>query len=210
MAELGGWVNFGRKPTMVPSPRLAQGADGILEQQLHSLRLETPQVHIRAIRGGVLIEERWLPIRFPQPRTSFALHLLVCKGLRYRLCDLLRFGDQRFDAGVPVNLHRTRKVGNGIGLKSHAAHPVLLALHQGGAGAAERIKHGVARLDAESIQVVLHQVRREGQDESIPMMHGAVFRPQLVFAAGCRGGNGGIGLGPKHGVSAVLGWLGGL
>ncbi len=92
----------------------------------------------------------------------------------------------------PLHLGAGGEMGDGVGLDADAGYTQLLALDQGGAGAAERIEHGAGRVEPEPLHERANQMWRERQHEAVPFVDSTVLRLELVdVSIGCpRSGSG--------------------
>ena len=70
-------------------------------------------------------------------------------------------GDKRVGINAPIQLGAAREPGHRIALDPDARDAELLALNQRCPGATERIQYPLPRIDAERVEVVAHEVRRE-------------------------------------------------
>jgi hypothetical protein len=69
-----------------------------------------------------------------------------------------------------------------VSLDAKTRNTELLTFDQDGACSAEGIKHTMLRTYAEPLQILPHQVRREGQHEPILRVDRSIFRVELVFS----------------------------
>src|SRR5579885_2162351 len=88
--------------------------------------------------------------------------------------------NQPVGIGCPVGLHPTGKISHRIRLDPGARDSEFLGLDEHCAGAAEGIENAIARAETEARQILTDEVRREGENEPIPFVYGAIFRVELI------------------------------
>src|SRR3990172_4623145 len=87
---------------------------------------------------------------------------------------------------IPVNLDLTGETSHGVGFNSDAWYAEFLAFDQCGASPTERIKNIVRGSKPEPLDVFAHQVWRERQYESIPIVCRSILGPKFVpVSVGC-------------------------
>src|SRR5688500_2331426 len=84
---------------------------------------------------------------------------------------------------VPVHFYLTGEVGHRVGLDPHAGHAELLAFDHHGAGATEGVQHALPGAYPEPPRIVADEMRREREDEAVPVVDGTVLGRQLVDGA---------------------------
>lgn len=101
------------------------------------------------------------------------------------LCQL----QQQVWIDTPVGLDRAGEMWKRVGLQTNANHASQFCFHDRGASAAERIQHCAARRQIKLRKILSHQMRRIRKNEAIPVVEGAVLRPDRVFrSVGWAGG----------------------
>ncbi len=107
---------------------------------------------------------------------------------------LSRHGGRRLGRGAqggrvhrPVRLGAASQVRHRVHLKADRGAALLHRLYNGGSGATKRVEHGFARLYAEAGKVVADQMRRESEDEAIPVVDSAVPRREAIGSARAAG-----------------------
>ncbi len=144
------------------------GADRVLQEQTQLVGRQRPQSADRLAGGS---EEG----RFAEVIESLAFPLID------RPCgDGSGVADQRVGIDAPVQLGAARVPGNRVALDPDARNAEFLALDQRGSGAAEGIQHSLSDIHIERFEKVAHEVRREREDEAVPVVNRPVSGLQPI------------------------------
>ena len=145
-----------------------QRADRVLQQQAQPVGRQRPEL------GGPP------PLRPEERRHPEVVDPFLAEPFQNLAGNVPGVGKERLGVDAPVHLGPAREAGHRIALYADAGDTELLALDQRRAGAAEGIEDPLRRIHPEGVEVVAHQVRREREDEAVPVVNGAVLGPQPV------------------------------
>src|SRR6266516_1656351 len=100
----------------------------------------------------------------------------VDASLRYVLCqfDLRVLADGLEQASESVRSSPGGNAGHRAGVHAHARDALLPTLHERCARATERVQDPVLGPKPETLEVVTDEVRREGQDKTVPFVNRSV------------------------------------
>lgn len=141
-----------------------QGADRVLQQKAQAVWRQTSQVG----------DSR--PIRPKQGCRPEVIDPLTLEPIQHDLGYSSGVGAERVGIDAPVELGTTREAGHGVALDPNARDAELLALDQGRSSAAERIQYALCRVNSEHGEVIAYEVRRERENETVPVVNRAIFR----------------------------------
>lgn len=159
--------------------RFVQGqrADRVRQQKVHQFRIECAQV-LADRRFGRLAAVRIL--------TDEQRVVLDAVGFEQRprpLSDIFGVLEQFIRIGRPVGFDLRREMGEGVGFDAHTGDAQFFALDDGCACTAERIKHAMPAAKLETLDILPHQVRREGKHKPVPVVRRTILIEQSVHLA---------------------------
>ena len=146
-----------------------QRADRVLQQKAQAVGRQRPEV------GD------WRVIRLKKGRYPKVVDSLPLEPVERPNGNLPGVADERVGIDAPVQLGAACEPGHRIALDPDARDAEFLTLNQRRSCAAERVQHPLRRINPEGVKVVAHEVRRERENEAIPVVNGTIFGPEPVF-----------------------------